>query len=100
GLSLATFREIKYTSARQARIDLDKLTGTYNLEARIPELNPNIQDTIQVTTTATTPLTSRVKHLLAHPAVMRLGSITQLGLLNLVYPTATHSRLEHSLGTF
>jgi HD superfamily phosphohydrolase len=35
-----------------------------------------------------------------HPVVQRLGGLTQLGLLNLVYPTATHTRLEHSLGTY
>jgi serine/threonine protein kinase len=99
GLSLSTFREIKYTSASQARVDLEKLSGSYNLESRIPELNPYVQDTIQVTTLSTTPFTPRIKALVSHPAMMRLGSITQLGLLNLIYPTATHTRLEHSLGT-
>lgn len=30
----------------------------------------------------------------------RLASISQLGMVSLVYPGATHSRLEHSLGVF
>ena len=34
------------------------------------------------------------------PVVRRLASISQLGLVNQVYPTAMHSRLEHSLGTY
>jgi HD superfamily phosphohydrolase len=100
GLSLFTFREIKYESVRQAKTDLDKLTGIYNLESRIPELNLHVQDTIQASTLATTPFTRRVRELLGHPALMRLGTFTQLGLLNLIYPTATHTRLEHSIGTF
>ncbi len=100
GLSLATFREIKYASITQSKTDLEKLTGEYNLEYRIPELNLHIQDTIQVSTLASTPFTSRVSKLIGHPVMMRLGRVSQLGLLNLVYPTATHSRLEHSLGAF
>jgi len=36
---------------------------------------------------------------LNHPAVQRLGRINQLGLANLVYRGATHTRLEHSIGT-
>jgi HD superfamily phosphohydrolase len=100
GLSLFTFKEIKYEAVSQARIDLEKLTGIYNLEARIPELNLHIQDTIQASTLAVTPFTGRVREILSHPTVMRLGIFTQLGLLNLVYPTATHTRLEHSIGTF
>jgi HD superfamily phosphohydrolase len=100
GLSKLTLNEIKYTEVRQAKTDLDKLTGSYNLEARIPEFNPFIQDTIQASTIATTPFTKRVSVLLSHPAFMRLGKCTQLGLLNLIYPTACHTRAEHSLGTF
>lgn len=34
-----------------------------------------------------------------HPAMQRLGSIYQLGQVNLVYRGATHRRLEHCLGT-
>lgn len=33
-----------------------------------------------------------------HPLVQRLRRVQQLGLSNLIYPSATHTRFEHSLG--
>lgn len=38
------------------------------------------------------------KKMLEHPAFVRLHYLHQLGLAYLVYPGATHSRFEHSLG--
>ncbi len=46
------------------------------------------------------PVTPRVRRLLDTSAVRRLASISQLGMVALVYPGATHSRLEHSLGVY
>lgn len=46
------------------------------------------------------PLTPRVQRLLDTPAFQRLGKISQLGLVGLVYPAARHARLEHSLGVY
>jgi len=100
GLSRVAFGEIRYDSAGAALLDLRKLTGAYNLETRIPELDQFGASTIQASTFSTTPFTHRVKALLAHEDLARLGGFTQLSLLNLVYPTATHTRLEHAIGTF
>ncbi|MHC3438895.1 HD domain-containing protein [Natrialbaceae archaeon A-gly3] len=38
--------------------------------------------------------------LLDTPAVQRLRGITQLGTVSLVYPSANHTRFEHSLGVY
>ncbi len=46
------------------------------------------------------PLTPRVRRLIDTGAFRRLAQITQLGLVSQVYPGATHSRFEHSLGVY
>lgn len=46
------------------------------------------------------PVTPRVRRVLDTAAMRRLASIRQLGMVSLVYPGATHSRLEHSLGVY
>ena len=46
------------------------------------------------------PVTPRIRQIIDTPAMRRLASISQLGLVSLVYPGATHSRLEHSLGVY
>ena len=40
-----------------------------------------------------------IKPLIKSEFFQRLGNIKQLGLANLVFPGATHSRLLHSIGT-
>lgn len=46
------------------------------------------------------PLTPRVRRLVDSAGFRRLAQISQLGLVRLVYPAATHTRQEHSLGVF
>ena len=46
------------------------------------------------------PLTQRVRRVLDTAPMRRLASISQLGMVALVYPGATHSRFEHSLGVY
>lgn len=46
------------------------------------------------------PVTPRVAKLIDTAAMRRLSRVSQLGLVHLVYPGATHSRLEHSLGVY
>ena len=45
-------------------------------------------------------LSKRVRRIVDSPAMQRLRDISQLGLVSKVYPGATHSRFEHSLGVY
>ncbi|MCG8648489.1 MAG: HD domain-containing protein [Pirellulales bacterium] len=46
------------------------------------------------------PISDRVRRLIDTAPMRRLASIGQLGMVSLVYPGATHSRLEHTLGVY
>ncbi len=54
------------------------------------EIHDNIWGTVK--------LTDDEVRILDHPLMQRLRRISQLGLVNMVYPSAGHSRLAHSLG--
>ncbi len=100
GLHSTSFRELSYKSIVEILEDIDKFKGSYPLAKNVPELNPFIVDTIQAGSIWKTPLTDRLKVLLSHPSIQRLAGVSQLGLLIHIYPTATHTRLQHTLGTF
>ena len=65
----------------------------------IPELQPT-NSMIRVAPEIDVPLTPRVRRLIDTPQFRRLAGVSQLGLVSLVYPGATHSRFEHSLGVY
>jgi len=46
----------------------------------------------------TVPLTALEKEVIDHPIFQRLRDIRQLSFVRLVFPGATHSRFEHSIG--
>ncbi|KUL20211.1 HD domain-containing protein [Chlorobium limicola] len=46
------------------------------------------------------PLSNPLKHILAHPSFLRLKGIRQLSFSQQVYPGATHTRFEHSVGVY
>lgn len=68
----------------------------------LPELAAadSAADGVRIPPDVTVPLTPRVRALLDTAEMRRLARISQLGLVALVYPGATHTRLEHSLGVY
>ena len=46
------------------------------------------------------PLTPRVRRIVDSRAFRRLADVSQLGFVRFVYPGATHTRFEHSLGVY
>ena len=46
------------------------------------------------------PVTRRIRHLIDTEPFQQLSRVSQLGLVSLVYPGATHTRFEHSLGVY
>lgn len=100
GLPLNAFKEIKYKTIDEVRNDIKKMTGEYPLHRIIPEINEHGIQTIQTSSLSPTIFSPRLSNIIEHPGFRRLGDITQLGFINLIYPTATHSRLEHVLGTY
>lgn len=69
---------------------------------RIPELAAQHEQRslVRISPELDVPLTPRVQALIDTAPFRRLARVSQLGLVSLVYPGATHSRFEHSLGVY
>jgi HD superfamily phosphohydrolase len=70
--------------------------------AQLPELVAldGGADGIRIPPDVTVPITPRVRSLIDTASLRRLTRVSQLGLVAAVYPGATHSRFEHSLGVY
>ncbi len=68
----------------------------------IPEIRglDGRSDLIRIPNQIDVPVTQRIKNLIDTPEFQRLKKISQLGMVSFVYPAATHSRFEHSLGVY
>ena len=94
------FAAHKFSSFRDVKTALERLLSLRRLEDEVPELDEWAAGTINVSDLGITTLTPRVRSLINHPTIFRLARELQLGLLEAVFPTATHTRMQHSLGVF
>lgn len=85
---------------KQITTDLKKLIYKDLYIKELPELSDNYPNRIRISLYCDAPFSSRIKHIVEHPVFSRLGEQHQLTLINTIYPTATHSTLEHSIGAF
>ncbi|MDD5224085.1 MAG: protein kinase [bacterium] len=99
-LDVQEFNEIKYTDFKQINEDFEKLLFGEHFLDSIPELNVFYSKRVQISQGIPSPFSERIKMLIEHPQFSRLTFVPQLGLVNLIYPTASHNRFEHSIGVF
>lgn len=74
----------------------------FSLAGLVPELAPPFAKTapVRIPELRNVALTKRVLEVIDHPDFQRLRRVLQLGPTHLVYPGATHTRFEHSIGVF
>ena len=91
------YRPIAADALANARAALDSLTSVVRPRGRVSTLTfPNVvRDAIY----GDIRLTTDEYEVMDTPEMQRLRPIKQLGLTDMIYPGATHSRLAHSLGT-
>jgi serine/threonine protein kinase len=96
----ALFAAHKFKSFAEVLVVLERVLGRRRLEDELPEVDRWGSRTLNVSDLGPTTMTPRVASLLNHPGLQRLSGEIQLGKLDTVFPTATHTRLQHSLGVF
>lgn len=100
GLSPDLVNEFAITTTSQLCDLLERIDGTRGPIENIPELATATTGSIQAAPGTHVVNTDRLKLTLSHRLIRRLSSITQLGVVSQVYPSAKHTRREHSLGTY
>ncbi len=92
--------EIRFRSTEEVCNDFAKLTNEQSIDQIVPELNPYDPAMVRIPGESHVIFSKRLKSIIDHPSFLRLMHVSQMGALNLVYPGATHTRFEHSLGVY
>ncbi len=73
-----------------------------NAILEIPELQAlhTRASSIRIPDQINVPVTPRINRLIDSAPFRRLAQVSQLGMVSLVYPAATHNRFEHCLGVY
>jgi uncharacterized protein len=91
----------QYDDAIEAANDLRRLRSGYVSPLGVPELSLGSDAKTSVALPDTrVVLTGRLTRIANHPCLQRLRDVSQLDLLRLVYPGASHTRLLHSYETY
>jgi uncharacterized protein len=91
----------RYASAKAVAVDLAKLLPAYMNRPGVPELSTYTGTrTVRIPVTGSIPFSRRAEAVISHPLFLRPHSAMQLGFTYFVFPGASHSRFEHSLGVF
>lgn len=92
--------EIKIESFERIMADMNKIRTTEKVYSNIPEIDSFNPRRIQCSPGSPAAFTSRVKRIIEHPVFTRLSEVQQLGLISTIYPSANHTRYEHSIGVY
>ena len=92
------YKMIKYKHFKDIVKDLESLLISEGLFKYIPEINNYYPKRIHLGEEGSAPFSERIKKIIEHPLFTRLKRIKQLPFMNTIYPSANHSRFEHSLG--
>lgn len=100
GLDTNFLRAEKYESLTPVIDALDRVLGRAAPESQVPELSAVPPEIVQIGLREPAAFTPRVRALTKTAEMRQINTCLQLGLICLVWPTATHTRLEHALGTY
>ena len=100
GIDESLLQAIAIRSASDLVCQIEKLLGIQDPTRMVPELKPASTGSIQAAPGVHVTSTYRLTKTLEHRLFRRLNSVTQLGLVSQVFPSAKHTRRDHSLGTY
>jgi HD superfamily phosphohydrolase len=100
GLDSSLISSMAITTATQLVAQIGKLLDTDNPLNSIPELAFSSTGSIQAAPGVHVANSARMAKTLEHRLFRRLNAITQLGIVSQIFPSAKHTRREHSLGTY
>ena len=83
-------RKLDAETLRLARMQIIEENEKWELPCEVWSANDGIYDQLK--------LPKFVKHFIDHPIFAKMQKVKQLGLCYLVYPSAHHTRFQHSLG--
>lgn len=100
GLPTDFYRDEEYQTLEPFISALSRLLGESADGGLVPELSPIQPSVVEIGAVVPAPFTPRVRALIDSDRMQALGSFQQLGLISFMWPSATHTRLEHGIGTF